>query len=405
MNNQIALAAHAYRDGGVSVIPINAQKKRPYASLLPQDTNQKGEPLFWKKEGDHFKATTEETNIRKGTWHPYQSRIATQGEVDAWISRGVESVAGIGGVVSGGLEFLDFDSLLFFDMFMWEAKDIVSGFPMQMTGSGKGAMIAYRCPDGVEGNQKLAWMPDKEAVSGREIAIETRGEGGYALLPPSRHPSGGTYRLMGGRFSDIPTIEKSTRNALLDVARSLCLAPKSLQQLRNEELRNYERKEGFAEFTGDSVIGAYNARKPIEEVLIDAGYTHLHGDRWSRPGKESSGGVTVFRRDNKSFHFSSNDAMDSERDGKAHARTPFDFLLEVTHRGDMRAAVRAAAEFCGMSYRQLRTERKPIGKVYYNPVDDSVEFEPDEFFDEESDFANIESVRRTIDFMRMAKVK
>lgn len=345
MTNLMSKAAWAYWQGGLSIIPINAATKRPYGKLLPQATNEQGEPLFYKKADDgSWLVTTEATKIHKGTWAPYQERQATQDEVEHWLHNGISSLAVIGGMVSGGVEILDFDVTGYYEQ--W--SDVVAGeddiLPAQRTGGGNW-QVAYRCEQ-PEPNQKLAWHPDETQKSGRRVAIETRGVNGYAVLPPSLHPSGNYYQLVRGRFSQIPTIDMDHRNFLLTCARALCQAPKTLQEIAAE--KDPRRSEPREPYEGDSVIDAFNAKYSVGDMLQRYGYSRLQNGRYSRPGKPDSAGVVVNPTDNKSYHMSSNDVLDSEGEGKRQPRSPFDFLRVFDHNGDYRSAVKAAATELGM---------------------------------------------------------
>ena len=64
MSNQLlAKAAHAYINGGLSIIPINHKTKRPFAKLLPQARDEQGRLLFYEKQGDDLVVTTKATPI------------------------------------------------------------------------------------------------------------------------------------------------------------------------------------------------------------------------------------------------------------------------------------------------------------------------------------------------------
>src|SRR5690606_35000535 len=105
-----------------------------------------------------------------------------------------------------------------------------------------GVHLVYRCPDGVEGNQKLAQRecggceehPDGTLSNGRPAVhalIETRGEGGYIVSAPSNgsvHASGKPYVLMSAPLSDIATIDASERDILLGIARSMDEMPRRI---------------------------------------------------------------------------------------------------------------------------------------------------------------------------------
>ncbi len=92
-----------------------------------------------------------------------------------------------------------------------------------------------------------------------------------------------------------------------------------------------------AAYAGNSVIHAYNAKHKIQQVLLDAGYTE-HGDRMMRPGGEGQPGVELDIENNRSRHWSSNDALCDP-----HWRSPFDAFRVYKHDGNLSAAVYAAA--------------------------------------------------------------
>jgi len=344
----ITRALWAYLEGGLSIVPINPKTKRPFAKLLPQAVDSDGRPLFYLKADDEsLSVTTDDTGFPKGTWAPFQERQPTTEEAKRWLDNGIVSMAVVAGRVSGGVEILDFDAEGYYERWCAAVGDLADNLPVQQTGGG-GIQVAWRCSD-PEQNQKLAWHPDPSAHTGRTVAIETRGEGGYAVLPPSLHPSGNHYKLLRGRFSDIPHIAMSLRNYLLSCARQLCQAPKTKQDLEREALQEAEKEERRRNYDGDSVIDAYNAKHGIEAVLTHYGYTKAHGGRWSRPGDTDSAGVEVIKGQNKTYHYSSNDPLDSDSHGDHQPRAPFDYLLHFDHRGDYKAAVKAAALEMGMA--------------------------------------------------------
>ncbi len=145
-------------------------------------------------------------------WKRYQSQRATAAQIAAWCRKGY-GLAVVAGKVSGNLEILDFDDPAAFDN--WTAlveslggEELLKKLPIVMTPSG--FHVYYRCEDVVEGNQKLA---QRKGSGGRpEVLVETRGEGGYVLLPgspPECHPSKQPYILVQGVLSQSPTISSS----------------------------------------------------------------------------------------------------------------------------------------------------------------------------------------------------
>jgi hypothetical protein len=337
-----------YWESGLSLVPINARTKRPYGRLLPQARNDQGEPLFYQNADDgSLIVTTVDTGSTKGTWEPYQRRQPTPDELSHWIDYGVSSVAVVGGAVSGGVEVLDFDVAGYYEQWADLAGAEGAILPMQRTGGG-GIQLIWRCPS-PQPNQKLAWHPDETMHSGRRIAIETRGVNGYALLPPSLHPSGNYYELLRGKFSQIPTIDQDHRDFLLTCARSICQAPKTIQEI---VAGNRPHSAGpQRQLTGDSVIDTFNEHYTIDAMLQKYNYTALGNGRYSRPGKKDSAGVVVFDS-GKSYHMSSNDPLDSDSHGKHQPRSPFDFYAMFEHNGSYKDAVREAAKLLGMNTRK-----------------------------------------------------
>jgi hypothetical protein len=63
-------------------------------------------------------------------------------------------------------------------------------YPMQWTGSGRGWQAFFLCPDGRTIRNSAGRLGPK---------LDTRGDGGYVIVPPSVHPSGGIYRWADDR--------------------------------------------------------------------------------------------------------------------------------------------------------------------------------------------------------------
>lgn len=292
---------------GISVIPINPRTKRPLIE-----------------------------------WKIYQSEIATEAQVQEWHDRGMlQAVAVIGGKVSGGLLVLDFDVDGYINRFADLVGDLTRGMPMQRTGGG-GYQILLRCPNPGP-NVDLAWEPSEQAKTGREIAIETRGEGGYAVVPPSGHPTGNHYKWIYGDLSTIPTVSQSVADQLLAAARKLDRCPLTRQkreQIEAEAHAAHERRK--ASRNGDtSIIETFNQSCTIQQALEKEGYTAGSHGRFIRPGGTSE---SVSIKDGRSYHHSTNDLL---CDG--HAHDAFDVMACYHFGGDHKKAVRGVAEMLGLS--------------------------------------------------------
>jgi hypothetical protein len=248
----------------VSVIPINHATKQPIWDLLPRDR---------------------ETG--KSTWKPYQDALAHPHDVNHWIEKRIEAFAAIGGAISGGapdvgLLILDFDEPSFYDHWRDAVGDMADDLPVQETGGG-GYQVLLRCPD-PGGNEGLAWVPDETKLSGRRIAIEIRGEGGYAVMAPSLHPSGNRCAVAEGDLAQIPTVIQAKADTLKAAARKLCQAPFTRQEMEKREAQAIaQHRQIHAKRNGQtSVIDAFNAANDIEDILTRHGYTK-RGDRYVRP--------------------------------------------------------------------------------------------------------------------------
>ena len=317
--------ALAYLAGGISLVPCSSKDKKPENRLLPRDPD--GKPV----------------------WKPFQSAPPTEADVRRWIDGGCKSLAAVCGKVSGGLLILDFDEARFFDPWRAAVGEPADGLPVQRTG--RGFQVALRCPEPGE-NDKLAWVPDEAEQTGRRIAIETRGEAGYAVLPGSLHPSGRTYETITGDFAAVPTVSQARADALLAAARKLDEAPLTRQE--QERIKSHA-KEGSKYRTDSngqgSVIETYNQTVTIEDALAAHGYTR-RGDRWVRPGGESP---SVEVKEGRSLHFSTDDPLNDRYWHRA-----FDIFCYWEHGGDCKAAVKAAAELLGMPAFAKPAPAKPV---------------------------------------------
>lgn len=104
------------------------------------------------------------------------------------------------------------------------------------------------------------------------------------------------------------------------------------------------RREVTRDADGKTPIEHFNETYGICEVLQWYGYTPSHDtDRWNRPGATTKG---VSIKGGRSYHHSTEDPLWSQDE---HARDPFDVFCMLDHNGDIKQAVKAAAEKLGLS--------------------------------------------------------
>jgi hypothetical protein len=156
-------------------------------------------------------------------WTEFQSKIMDDGTIKAQFNNErCKNIAIIGGGVSGGLEIIDVDLKYDVSGTLWERlkeslTDLMPLLYVVRTKSG-GYHLYYRC-EVVEGNQKLAMRhATKEELidtpHAKEIVlIETRGEGGYVLAPPSEG-----YTKEKEFVINLITLEQ--RDSILSICRS-----------------------------------------------------------------------------------------------------------------------------------------------------------------------------------------
>jgi len=308
-------AGLAYLEGGISLIPVNSRK-------TPADP-----PLPHQK------------------WKRYQNERVTIALLRKWAKTpGVQGWAMLCGKISGGLIILDFDEPGFYERWKDKVGELALMLPTQQTGSGEGYQVAFRSNLSIR-NDKLAYVPADNA-EGRITAIETRGEGGYAVVPPSYCPEAikrgqkhrQPYKAIQGDFAKIPTLSDEQAKFLLEAARSLDEMPLSKKQMQSAPLPPNRNGDG----ADSGVIGAFNERYELSAILERNRY-EKRGNRFLAPDSTTGlAGVHIFEN-GRCFSHHANDLLN---DG--HSHDAFDVFRLLEHGGDIRAAVKAAAEVLGI---------------------------------------------------------
>lgn len=130
-------------------------------------------------------------------WKTYQSRMPNESELLRWFGAGGKGIAIVCGMVSGGLEVLDFEDDESYQR--WEEiirrdhPEVLEHLPRVRTPGG--GVHVYLRTTRPAGNTKLAITAKGETL------IETRGEGGYVLAPgspPECHQCRGEYAQFAG---------------------------------------------------------------------------------------------------------------------------------------------------------------------------------------------------------------
>jgi len=215
------------------------------------------------------------------SWKAYQSQRIKEEEVEAIFNKA--NLTGLGiicGAISGGLEVIDVDTkndptgslrdeLL--SLIEDNLPELYSKLVIAQSKSG-GLHIYYRCSS-IAGNLKLATKQT------REVIIETRGEGGYVIAPPS--PG---YTYLQGNPINIVTITPEEREILLNIGRSFNELEESKPIIKSSAT-TYSS-------TGLSPFEDYNHRGDIIALLESKGWrvVNQRGQRINllRPGSTDS---------------------------------------------------------------------------------------------------------------------
>ena len=297
------------------------------------------------------------------------------------------------GSASGGVEGLDFD--LKYDLtgtLIQRYKEIVnelcpsllSRLVIQKT-MNNGFHLIYRC-ETIEGNQKLAnrhttdeekketydlnisksRTPEEAEKASKNdkirVLIETRGEGGYFMIYPSKG-----YGMAKGSFTTIPTITPEEREILINTAKGFNEVLVQVQEKRDEKI--------YSEFN-ITPLNDFNERGDVVAVLVSNGWS-IVGDKGGkvllkRAGHTSSAHSGNYNREKNWFSvFSTSTEFEPQT-----AYSPSDVYAILECGGDKS---RAASQLYANGYGTRREEKKTeVKKQKEIVIDQSLSFLEDE---------------------------
>ncbi len=214
------------------------------------------------------------------TWKEYQTRLPTQQEATLW-ALAHKSLAIVCGVVSWGLEVLDFDQPGLFELFSdLVPHELLHRLPMVCTPRG-GWHLYYRCSK-ICASAKIATA----LIDGKcKTLIETRGEGGYVIAVGSNastHASGLLYQVhYWPNAPFVPTITEQERDLLWRAAATFDRSErraKKIETKKRELLKNLTQPRRPTVTRDDS--------SSWSDILTPYGWTSPDGIHWRRPGKD-----------------------------------------------------------------------------------------------------------------------
>lgn len=279
------------------------------------------------------------------SWKPYQAKPMTEVEAERYFNNGTR-LAIIGGAVSGNAECLDVDDPAVYapliDMLDMRCPGLAGKLLRRKTPSG-GYHIVYRSEKPVAGNLKLA------STAAGQVRIETRGEGGYFLSPPSQG-----YQVLSGSLTSCPVLTHDEIEIIHSTARAFDEQRQDRQQQRTATpQKKYDDAPGKA----------FNDSHSIVDLLKKYGWREAGrtgaGQAWTRPGKEK-GGSAVLMGSGNLYVFSSNAAPLEPQQSYG----PFAMYTMYEHGGDWTAAARQLArDGYGTTTKGERSERGEKQKI------------------------------------------
>ena len=321
-------AARCYVAASLSVIPIDPRPtKKPACNLLPVTG-------AWPDGGP-----------RRG-WKPFETRRPTEEELQSWFNSWFSccGIAVVCGAVSGGVELLDIDSeehvVPWLEQVQHRAPGLLERL-VQVRTPRPGLHAYYRCSS-IGRSEKLAQkivIDQATAECKTKSLIETRGEGGYALIPPTPshcHPTGRVYQYCTPRtLVDVQEISVQERDLLFEISRSFDEMPhRQPAPLRPSK----PQRPADPRKPGDD----FNARADWTELLKRHGWSFCQLDpdgkeHWTRPGKFEGTSATLNFAGNGLFHVFSSNADPLEQD---RSYTKFHFFALMECQGNFSRAAR-----------------------------------------------------------------
>jgi len=265
-------------------------------------------------------------------WMSFQHRLPNEEELRSWFGNGVKrGIAVVCGAVSGSLAALDFDDedayIAFGDLVVEHGlQQLVLRLPCAKTPAG--FHYYFRAPEALP-TQVLARNEKGE------LLVEVRGEGAYAIVPPSPaevHPNGKPYELLTGDLCAVPQLTAEEVEDILTIARAL--------NRKVQPTTQPLRVTGEAERVGDR----YNKEADVLPLLERRGW-RISGQGGNgniyltRPGK-SRGVSATWNPDLRLLYVFTTNAHPFEA-GKAYS--PFAVYALLEHNGDFSAAAKALA--------------------------------------------------------------
>lgn len=271
-----------------------------------------------------------------GSWREFMETLPSREQLEVWYANG----AGIA-VVAGAVLCVDVDEKYRVGL-MVEFEDRVrrSGLSsvwdkclIQSTPSG-GYHLVFRSEGEPFRNMKLA------SKANNEVLIETRGKGGYFLIPPSEG-----YTIIQGDYEFLPVLTADEVSDLLDVARSF--DERAPAEDASRHVTSHKGGSGAGLSPGDD----YDQRGDFKSLMRSHGWVWTDEKHLRRPGKSRGVSASFDVIPGRFWCFSSSTEFETEK-----VYRPYAVYAILEHGGDFG---RAIAELARQGYGEKR-ERKTL---------------------------------------------
>ncbi|MDR0476637.1 MAG: DUF3631 domain-containing protein [Desulfobulbaceae bacterium] len=281
------------------------------------------------------------------SWKIYQERRMTEEEAKQ-LFLDERQVAIVGGAISSNVECADFDAKAseIFPTFLETLQAVNPALREKLTiwqnTPSDGYHILYRCSGPVDGSQKLAeseaYLHEGEKEDRSDTFIETRGEGGYFLIEPSRAVSklDGQIKpyMLHGDIGNLPVLTPQERGTLLTIARTFDERPATPPP----EMQPFVSAKPDGKRAGDIL----EREGDWHELLTEAGWKPVGGtklrEHWQRPGKKDNS-VSATLNEQGLFVFSTNAGLPV-----GQPINKFAFIAFAEYGGNFQAAAKALGE-------------------------------------------------------------
>jgi len=289
-------------------------------------------------------------------WKQWQHQRATVQQLwNAMDKNYTTAVAMICGAISGNVEVIDIDNknkpgieTSLFNDIRTLFPDLFNKLRIHRSPSG-GFHIIYKVNVAIPGNKKLASRnsTEDEIKAGQARVknfLETRGEGGYVLVPPS-----GGYTVVQDKEPPILTWDERT------MLIALCEGYNEIKQPSEENRGRPNKADTDYYITGHNPFDDFNLSAEAETVLQPHGWKIYNQNNqfiwYTRPGTVRGGIHAAFLKDRRLYYFfTTNTEFDSER-----CYQPATVFSTLEHGGDKKITYTKLVE---KGYGKIRPDRE-----------------------------------------------